>query len=126
MTAGTEQALLLKEFECEFMKEASAKQLHHEEGFSTQKAFKEQTQSLVDAINEMGNPFLHDSADLVVLDSSDTLDNIVVSTVRRVEKQGLEQYNMYYETVIKDRNASIRNAIKKNSFTLFSHPTPKI
>ena len=126
MTAGPEQARLLKEFECEFMKEASAKQLHHEEGFSTQKAFKEQTQSLVDAINEMGNPFLHDSADLVVLDSRDILDNTVVSTVRRVEKHGLEQYNMYYETVIKDRNASIHNAIRKNSFPLFSRPAPKI
>ena len=71
---------------------------------SRRKKLSRNKQSLVDAINEMGNPFLHDSADLVVLDSRDTHDNTVVSTVRRVEKHGLEQYNMYYETVIKDRN----------------------
>ena len=45
MTAGPGKARLLKEFEFEFMKKESAKQLHHEEGFSTQKAFKEQTES---------------------------------------------------------------------------------
>jgi len=37
----------------------------------------------------------------------------------------VEQYKVYYESVIKNRNTSIHEAIKKNSLTLFSHPTPK-
>ena len=60
MTATPEQARLLKEFESEFMREIPGNQLHHEEGFWMQRAFKKQAQSLVEVINEMGNPFLHD------------------------------------------------------------------
>ena len=73
----------------------------------------------------MGNPFLHDSVELLVLDTQDVLDKSVVITVCCVEKLGVEQYKVYYESVIKNRNTSIHEAIKKNSLTLFSHPTPK-
>ena len=66
MMAGPEQARLLKEFECEFMPEVSDNQLHCEEGLWTQKAFKEQAQSLAEVIREMGNPFLNDNAQLLV------------------------------------------------------------
>jgi len=126
MTAGPEQARLLKEFETEFMRESPGKQLHHEEGLWMQKAFKNQTQSLVDTFNEMGNPFLHDSADLLVLDTHDVIDDSVVTTVRCVQKLGIDQYNLYHESVIKNRTTSIHEAIKKNSLPTFSHPSPKI
>ena len=86
--AGPEQARLLKEFECEYMRETTNKQLHHEEGLWMQKVFKEQAQSLVQAINEMGNPFLHDTPELLKLDTRDVLDESVVTTVRTVEKLG--------------------------------------
>lgn len=69
MTAEPEQARLLREFKYEFMRETSGKQLHHEEGFWMQNTFKEQAQSLVEIISEMGNPFLYDSTDLLVLDT---------------------------------------------------------
>ena len=125
MTAGPEQAQLLKEFECEFMREASDKQLHHEEGFWMQKAFKEQAQNLVEIINEMGNPFLHESEELLVLHMRDVVDESVVTTIRCVEKLGMEQYEAYNKSVIRDQNTSIHEAIKKNSLPLFKHPTPK-
>ena len=125
MTAGPEQAQLLKEFECEFMREASDKQLHHEEGFWMQKAFKEQAQNLVEVINEMGNPFLHESKELLVLDTRDVVDESVVTTIRCVEKLSTEQYEAYNKSVIRDQNTSIHEAIKKNSLPLFKHPTPK-
>ena len=82
MTAGPEQAQLLKEFETEFMREVSVRQLHHEEGLWVQKVSKEQAQSLVEIIHEMGNPFLHDSAELLMLDTRDVHDESVVTTVR--------------------------------------------
>ena len=43
---------------------------------------------LVQAINEMGNPFLHDNPELLKLDTHDVLDDSVVTTVRIVEKLG--------------------------------------
>ena len=45
-----------------------------------QKSFKEQAQSLVEAIKEMGNPFLHDSAELILLNTRDILSETVVAT----------------------------------------------
>ena len=37
----------------------------------------------------------------------------------------MDQYKVYYESVVKDRNTSIHEVIKKNSLPLFSHPTLK-
>ena len=45
MTAGPEQAQLLMESECEFMRETPGNQLHHEAGFWMQRAFKEKAGS---------------------------------------------------------------------------------
>ena len=63
MIAGSEQARLLKEFEQQYLNEATNNQLHHEEGYCTQRAFKEQVQNLVQVINDMGNPFFEDTAE---------------------------------------------------------------
>jgi len=65
---------------------------NHEEGLWTQKAFKEQAQSLAEVIRETGNPFLYDNAQLLVLDSRDILNESVINTVRSVEKLGADQY----------------------------------
>ncbi len=125
MIAGPEQARLLKEFEREFIVKETKEYHHHEEGFCTQKTFREQTLSLVHAINEMSNPFLDDTPELVVLDTQNVVNESVVSTVRTVEAIGRDQYNMYHKSVIVERTRSIHDSIKKNSLPLFRSPTPK-
>ena len=42
---------------------------HHEEGFCSQKTFKEQAINLIQSINEMGNPFLDGTNELLMLDT---------------------------------------------------------
>ena len=54
MTAGQEQARIMKEFEREFIPEVVNRQKHHDEGFCSQRVFKEQANNLVQSINEMG------------------------------------------------------------------------
>ena len=54
MTAGPEQARIMKEFEREFIPEVVNRQKHHDEGFCSQRVFKEQSNNLVQSINEMG------------------------------------------------------------------------
>jgi len=49
------------------MPEASGNQSHPEEGLWVQKVFKDQAQSLAEAVKEMGNPFLHASVELLVI-----------------------------------------------------------
>ena len=53
----------------------------HEERFSTQRSFKEQTVSLGQVIIELGNPFLDGSDDLLARDTWNVLDESVANMV---------------------------------------------
>ena len=74
MVSGPEQARLLNEFEDDYLQNNSECGYYHEEGFSTQRIFKEQEMSLVHVKNELGNPFLDDSHELLALDTWNVLD----------------------------------------------------
>lgn len=45
----------------------------------------------------MGNPFLEESQDLLVLDSRDIMNSSVADTVRKVESLGAQQYKSFVE-----------------------------
>ena len=127
MVSGPEQARLLKEFEKEYCSKEkdSEHSYHHEEGFSAQRSFKQQVVNLVEVVNDLGNPFLHDSNELLALDTQNVLDESVVNTVRTVCSLGKNQYTKYFKEVITDRTLSIHEPIKKNALPLFSRPHPK-
>ena len=121
MVSGPEQARILKEFEEDLPQHKDSEYgFHHEEGFSTQRNFKEQTVNLVQVFCELGNPFLDDSNELLALDTRNVLDESVVNTVRTVQSKGKDQYATYCKEVIFDRTRSIHEPIKKNVFPLFS------
>lgn len=69
----------------------------------------------------MGNPFLDDTNELLMLDTRNVIDESVVKrqSIYTVESLGNN------ESVIKDRTCSIHDSIKKNSLPLFRCPTPK-
>ena len=60
---------LLQEFESQYFVEKEEENFHHNEGLSTQKALKLHALSSMEAIEEMGNPFLEQSEELIVLDT---------------------------------------------------------
>ena len=87
MVARPEQARLLKELKNEYISEETTEHRHHhhhhhEEGFCTQKTFHEQALCLVETINDMGNLFLYDSPELLVLDTQNIISESVVCTRR--------------------------------------------
>ena len=128
IVSGPEQARLLKEFEEDYYlarENVLEREDHREEGFSAQKIFKEQAASLTQVINELGNPFLDDSVELLALDTQNVMDESVVNTVRTVEGLGKDQYAKYCKQVITDRTHSIHEPIKKNALPLFRCPHPK-
>jgi hypothetical protein len=125
MVSGPEQARILKEFEEDYLAKGKECNHHHEEGLSLQRSFKEQSESLADAISELGNPFLYDGDELLALDTRNVLNESVVNTVRRVHELGKEQYAKYHKEVIVDRTRSIHEPIKKNALPLFRCPSPK-
>ena len=80
---------------------------------SAEKTFKEQALGLVQTINEMSNPFLDNTAQLLKLDTLNVIDESVVNTVRTVEAVGRDQYNTYHKSVISHCVCSIHEPIKK-------------
>ncbi|CAG2195184.1 unnamed protein product [Mytilus edulis] len=65
---------------------------HHENKTSVQKSFLKDIWSMVEVMNELGNPFMEDSQDLLVLDTKDIAPTSVVDTIRKIEKIGKTQY----------------------------------
>lgn len=122
MVAGPEQARLLVEFESQFMDTADQNCLQHEQSCSTQATFKRQVSSLCEVVSSMGNPFLDDCPELLVLDSRNCCNEDVVATIRSIEELGKTQYHRYYIDVIKDRSVPIQQSIKKNFLPLFKQP----
>ena len=57
------------EFERQYLREIQETHLHHEEGPSTQKTFKQQVLAFIEAVNDLGNSFLDDSSELQALDT---------------------------------------------------------
>ena len=125
MIDGPEQARLMEEFVTQYSPDIAEKHYHHEEGFSTQKLFKQQVVSLIQTIKDMGNPFLETSPELLNLDLQNVMDDSVSETVRSVEALGKDQYQKYRKTVILDCTHSIHNPIKRNALSLFRHPASK-
>ena len=88
MVAGPEIARIITEFEEQTTKQQSAGDLrhhHHDQQPGVQAAFLKEVKALVAVLEEMGNPFLEDSLDLLVIDTRDIMDTQVAETVRKIE-----------------------------------------
>ena len=98
---------------------------HHEQHLGVQTSFLKEVKSLVAVIEEMGNPFLEQSQDLLVLDTRDVLDPSVEESVRKAEKMGEEQYHDFVEERLIKCEKPISDVIPKNKLVLLSHPPTK-
>lgn len=72
-------AHLMKEFQAWMEKPEKESDRHHEQTRSTQMTFFNQVKALSNVIEDMGNPFIDESGDLV-LDTRDLADPSVVNT----------------------------------------------
>ena len=124
MVAGPEVVRMISEFEASILKGATPSQRHHEQTRSSQALFVQQVQSLVEVVEEMGNPFLEGTQDLLRLDTRDVMDPAVVSSVCSAEKKGVEQYQIFVAERLQDQSTLISEPIKKNKLLLFSRPPP--
>ncbi len=125
MLAGPEQARLLTEFEAQYSPEVRENYSHHEKGLSAQRTFKQQVLALVETIEDMGNPFLDDTPELLSLDNRHIIDESVADSIRSIEALGKEKFREYEKAVILDHTKSIFDPIEKNSLALFKRPKPK-
>ena len=122
MVSGPEMARVIEEFEASTEKRKCLDFRHHEEAKHVQKKFTQNVEDLAKAIEEMGNPFTENSNDLLVLDSRDLADPAIIDSVRKIEKLGQEQYDIYVGERLVNQTKSVWEPIKKNNLALFSRP----
>ena len=129
MVAGPEMARVIGEFEdsIESIKQKQSKGphvKHHEQVKSVQATFAKEVQSLCHTIEDMGNPFEEQTSDLFVLNTKDIVGDVVVSSVRSIQKLGKEQYSSFVEARLVNRTQSLSSPLKRNNVPLFSRSQP--
>ena len=123
MIAGPELSRLVGEYESVSERaDRNASTKHHDHSISAQKGFQSKIQKLVQAMSELGNPFLEDSKDLLVLDTKDVVE-APLDEISSFEKKGKEQYQNFMNEIQCDPSAFYK-AIPKNKFQLFKDKAP--
>ena len=119
MVAGPEIARVVKEFESTYVEQKPNDVHHHEQVPAVQKAFAKDVQALLEVIEEMGNPFTEDSADLIVLDSKEIMSECVVEAVKKAKEMGECQFETYVEERLDKCSKPITDTISRNKLPLF-------
>lgn len=123
MVCGPEMARLIEEFQASYGKPRTKSDLrHHEQTKSTQNKFFNQVKMLTNVIEEMGNPFIDESNELLVLDTRDLADPGIVNAMRIIEITGQQQYDEFVNERLISQSKHIKDPIKRNKFPLFSRP----
>lgn len=81
--------------------------------------FFRDVKSLINAIEDMGNPFCDNSNDSLTLDNSTIADQVVIDRVRNVEQLGKDQYTIFVEERLVSQTKHILDPINKNNLLLF-------
>ena len=76
-------------------------------------------------LEEMVNPFLECSQDLIVIDTINIMDTQVAEIVRRIETLGKEQCTAFVTERLEECTAPVTQTIPQNGLQLFSRPPIK-
>ena len=124
MVAGPEQARLVMEFEKEFDENTDEVSKHLEAGAGHQRDFKEEVSKVANTMKVMGNPFLEEGPELLALHSHECFP-AVAESMSKIRNLGKEKYQQFKETVLKQREVPLNQAIKRNNLHLFKNPGVK-
>ena len=125
MVAGPEMSRITTEFEQQHSASDTGHR-HHDQQPGVQAAFLKEVKALVTVLEEMGNPFLEHSQDLLVIDTRDIMDIKVAETVRRIETLGEEQYTTFVKERLEQCTTTVTQTLPKNKLPLFSRPPVKM
>ena len=121
MVGGPELARVVTEFLVGLENIGSEKQTHHHEAKpGTQKTFLRHVTALVEAMSDMGNPFLDTSGDLLVLDTRVVVDSTIVDSIRNMERLGQERCDSFFNDRLIDRTTPLHDTITKANLPLFN------
>lgn len=120
MVAGPEVARLLTEYEDKHSAKQEPSDRHHEQIPSIQKKFFKNVKSVVEVMEEVGNPFSETSTDLYTLHTKAIIPDSVVATVQNAENTGKAQHQKFVPECINDRKTGLNDSIPKNKLQRLS------
>ena len=92
----------------------------------SQLSTNKQVKALVTSIDEMGNPFLDESAYLIALDPEEILEDTVVRNIRNIETIGEKLHSEYVEQRQVKSTTAIAHPLSKQHIPLFSKRGSKV
>ena len=122
MIAGPGIARLVEEFEEGYDDDSSDSGGHHEQTKGVQDKFVKDVRSLVITIEEMGNPFMEESGDLLNLNSKVVMPEKLVKAMQSMYATGVTKYDTFIEERFKSGYKSLSETIPRNSLPVFSKP----
>ena len=87
---------------------------------NAQKRFSKNVSDLVLAFQQVENPYLEESKDLIALDSKNIANQNAVDNMKKVGESGAKQFNEFFNYCLKEKETSIYEMIKKNKFAIFT------
>ena len=101
------------------MKDVTYRSRHHEQTLSAQKSFFENVKSPSAVMQEIGNPFQEESADLLVLDTKNIADPSCAEMVTTHYKWWKEKFQSFKDRLANEGESTFYNPLKKNLASFF-------
>ena len=93
---------------------------------STQQTFAKDVRSLLASCEDVGNPFIEDSGDMLTLGTKVVMNKDAIRTVNAVEEIGQRQFSECVEDRLNiASNKPLSDIVSKNKLALFSTPQTK-
>ena len=129
MVCGPEVARSVRDFEASLRynleTSLSEQTKHHEQTQAHKSIFSKNVNDLVSAFQQVGNPFLEESKDLIALGSKNIANQNAVDNMREFAESGAKQFNEFFNDCLKEKKTSIYEIIKKNKFAIFTQPSKR-
>ena len=125
MLAGPDCARIVEEFEAVHDPSLSST-AHHEEGHSLQVKFRKDVLSFVEVVEQLGNPFLATSQELVALDTQNVMEQPVATSLSQIREAGQALHAAYVKERLENASVPISDTITRNNMLTFANrPDPK-
>ena len=123
MVAGPEVARVIGEFETvQEQHDSKAQTLHHDQTERIQKSFEIDVRSLVSFIEELGNPFLRETTDIVVINIANDIACSPLLTLCKRWRRSLWNYSCKKGSLSVKR--PLNNVLSRNKLPLFGGSSP--
>lgn len=109
---------MVNEFEEEVTQKDERNQSHHEQTLAHQR-FTSDVKSMVQTLEELGNPFEEESDDIVALVTKEVASTAVNHSVQVLKDIGKKQYETFWDERLVKHSKPLNETIKKNKLPLF-------